>query len=79
MVMTSKSASPSSYLVGRLDAAVLCSTSARTWDRLVCSEKTPAPVRLGGRPMWRVDELRAWIDAGCPDRRTWEAMKTSKK
>lgn len=68
-----------SLLIGRIHAAKACSTSSRTWDRLVASGRTPAPVRLGGRPMWRVEELRGWIDAGCPDRPTWEAMTMGKK
>lgn len=34
------------------------------------------PVRLGTKaPRWRVDELRDWLAAGCPDRLTWERMR----
>ena len=62
-------------LIGRLDAARLMGVSHRTWDRLADSGKTPAPLRLGSRPMWRFDDLQSWIEAGCPDRRTWEALK----
>jgi predicted DNA-binding transcriptional regulator AlpA len=61
-------------LVGRQDAARLCGTSSRTWDRLTSSRRTPAAVRLGGRPMWRADELREWVAAGCPDRERWDAI-----
>ena len=64
-------------LVGRKDAANACGASSRTWDRLTASGKTPRAVRLGGRPMWRVDELRAWVAAGCPDRKTWEVISKS--
>jgi len=64
-------------LVGRKQAAQVCSVSSRTWDRLTSSGKTPKAVRLGGRPLWRVDELRAWVEAGCPDRRTWEVISKS--
>ncbi len=64
-------------LVGRQGSANICSVSSRTWDRLTSSGKNPRAVRLGGRPMWRVDELRAWVAAGCPDRRTWEVISKS--
>lgn len=64
-------------LVGRLGSAKVCGTSPRTWDRLTAGGKTPRAIRLGGRPMWRVDELREWIAAGCPDRKTWEVIRQS--
>ena len=64
-------------LIRREGAARVCDMSLRTWDRAVAAGKTPAPVRVGGSgtPRWRVDELRAWITAGCPDRRRWEAIR----
>jgi predicted DNA-binding transcriptional regulator AlpA len=65
---------PRPLLVGRIDAARLCGTSPRTWDRLASSGRTPRPVRLGGRPLWRLAELAEWISAGCPDRDTWDAI-----
>jgi predicted DNA-binding transcriptional regulator AlpA len=63
-------------LVGRRDAARLCGLSIATWDRRYSAGDTPAPVRLGGRVLWRADELRSWVGAGCPARRTWEATYT---
>jgi predicted DNA-binding transcriptional regulator AlpA len=57
------------------EAARLSGVSEATWYRLVAAKKVPAPVRLGGRVFWRVAELREWVAAGCPDRRTWEARK----
>jgi len=38
--------------------------------------KIPNPVYLGSKsPRWVVSEIRAWLLAGAPDRRTWERMK----
>jgi predicted DNA-binding transcriptional regulator AlpA len=38
------------------------------------------PVRLGTKaPRWRVDELRAWLAAGAPDRQTWLKMRGEKR
>jgi predicted DNA-binding transcriptional regulator AlpA len=31
----------------------------------------PAPVYVGNRTLWRVQELREWILAGCPARSVW--------
>ncbi len=56
-------------------AAMLGISRAQLW-KLHASGKIPLPVRLGTKaPRWRVDELRAWLAAGCPDRQTWERMQ----
>jgi hypothetical protein len=34
-------------------------------------------VRLGGRVLWRAEELRRWCAAGCPDLRTWSALENA--
>jgi predicted DNA-binding transcriptional regulator AlpA len=40
----------------------------------------PASVRIGGgRQLWRRQEIDAWLEAGCPARDKWEAMKTAAK
>lgn len=58
------------------EAARLCGVSRAHWFKMHAMGKVPAPVRLGPRvPRWRFDELRAWLDAGCPDRLTWERMR----
>ena len=50
-----------------------CST--RHVERMDSAGKLPAAVRLGGRAKrWRSAEISAWLNAGCPDRRTWNAM-----
>ncbi|MBX3401557.1 MAG: helix-turn-helix domain-containing protein, partial [Gemmataceae bacterium] len=50
--------------------------TVRTWD---AAGKLPEPVRIGGRVVWRLDELRAWLDAGAPDRKTWAAIRAARK
>lgn len=58
------------------DAATLCGISRAQWWKLHSAGKTPAPVRLGTKaPRWRRAELVAWLDAGCPNRLTWERMR----
>ena len=38
----------------------------------------PLPIHLGRRTLWRADELKNWVKAGCPNRKKWMAMKGSK-
>lgn len=40
--------------------------SVRTLWRLRSAGKLPKPVRLGGSVRWRVTDINAWVDAGCP-------------
>lgn len=58
-------------------AKLLCAgvRTVRTWD---AAGKLPKPLRLGGRVVWRVREIRAWLAAGAPDRSTWEAHKAAR-
>ncbi|HEY7311905.1 MAG TPA: helix-turn-helix domain-containing protein [Gemmataceae bacterium] len=63
----------SPLLVRRREAARLCGVSLAAWARLCAAGRCPAPIRLGGVVLWRVEELRAWTEAGCPDRASWEA------
>lgn len=59
-------------------AKLLCAgiRTVRTWD---AAGKLPAPLRISGRVLWRVDEIRAWLAAGAPDRATWEARNALRK
>jgi predicted DNA-binding transcriptional regulator AlpA len=59
-------------------AKLLCAgiRTVRTWD---AAGKLPAPVRIGGRVVWRVDEIRAWLAAGAPCRDEWETRRTARK
>jgi predicted DNA-binding transcriptional regulator AlpA len=55
--------------------AEILSISARTVRRMHSAGLLPRPVRVMGSVRWRVDELRAWLAAGCPDRKTWDGMR----
>jgi predicted DNA-binding transcriptional regulator AlpA len=54
------------------DFARTLTVSPRTIRRLDAAGKLPRAVRLGGSKLWRADEVRAWVAAGCPDRARWE-------
>lgn len=62
-------------LVGAKAAAPLCGVGVATWWRLLALDRIPAPLRLGGRTLWRAEELRRWVASGCPTRRVWEAQE----
>ena len=57
-------------------ARLLCCgiRTVRTWD---AAGKLPAPIRIGGRVVWRMDEIRAWLAADAPNREEWEARKAA--
>lgn len=56
-------------LAGMLDLSV---RTIRTMD---AAGKLPRGVRIGRSVRWPVDELRDWLDAGCPDRASWQAIR----
>jgi predicted DNA-binding transcriptional regulator AlpA len=66
---------PSPLLVTARQAAAMCGKSLRTWRTWDAAGWVPRPVRIGRSTLWRADELREWVDAGCPRREEWEARK----
>jgi predicted DNA-binding transcriptional regulator AlpA len=40
--------------------------------------RIPAGLKLGGSKRWAYPEIVAWVEAGMPSRRTWEAMKPTR-
>lgn len=59
-------------------APILCIgvRTLRCWDS--CG-KLPSPVRVGGKVLWNLDEIREWAAAGAPDRGAWAAMRAAQK
>jgi predicted DNA-binding transcriptional regulator AlpA len=53
-------------LIGKQQAARMCGLSRSTWDTYRAAGWVPPGVRIGNVLRWRVDELREWIEAGCP-------------
>jgi predicted DNA-binding transcriptional regulator AlpA len=47
-------------------------TSVRRYDK---AGRIPRPVPLGGAKKWRLAEIVAWVNAGCPKRRDWDVMR----
>ena len=55
--------------------AQLLGVSLRQVWRLNATAKLPKPIRLGGSVRWLKREIEEFVEAGCPDRQSWEAMK----
>lgn len=64
--------------VGAEDLAGMLGTSERNVWKLSSGGLIPAPFKLGGRVLWNVADIRRWLDAGSPDRPTWERIKKAK-
>ena len=62
-------------LLTATEAARRCSCSVRTWRAWDRAGKTPPPIRIGRSLYWRPEELVAWVEAGCPNRKTWIALR----
>jgi hypothetical protein len=64
-------------LVDTERAAAACGIGRATWFRLKSAGKTPAPVKLRGRVLYRVEDLRLWVSWGCPPRKDFEARRAA--
>jgi predicted DNA-binding transcriptional regulator AlpA len=58
---------PFPLAVNARTAARMMGLSVASWYRHCSAGRTPKPVKIGKSSRWRVDELRAWIEAGCPN------------
>jgi predicted DNA-binding transcriptional regulator AlpA len=58
-------------LIDAMTAATLCGRSLRTWRSWNASGRIPESIRIGRSIMWRLDEIQAWVEAGCPTRKDW--------
>ena len=56
-------------------AAKICSKSLGTWRTWDAAGWIPRPIRIGRSMLWRADELREWVEAGCPRRAEWEVRQ----
>lgn len=62
-------------LVTAKRAAAMCGKSLRTWRTWDAAGLIPRPIRIGRSTLWRLDELKNWVNAGCPRRAEWEARQ----
>ena len=65
------------FAVDASELAKLMSLGLRTIRSMDAAGKLPKAFRCGARKLWSVDEIRAWIKAGAPERATWETLKAA--
>ena len=63
-----------SRLIGRCDLAVSLGIATATLDRKTAAEKLPRPIKIGSRVLWSRQVIDRWVELGCPDRETFEAL-----
>lgn len=75
MATGDSTSSETTLLITAKQAAQMCGKSLRTWRTWDSAGMIPQPVRIGRSTLWRLDELRQWVAAGCPRRNEWEARR----
>ena len=73
----STNAAATPLLLTAREAAALCGKSLRAWRSWDAAGLIPRPIRIRRSTLWRADELRQWIEAGCPPRDKWERGRES--
>ncbi len=66
---------PAPLLLDARAAAKLCGISRSHFLAMHSAGRVPLPIPLGRRTLWRAAELGAWIEARCPARDRWEALR----
>jgi excisionase family DNA binding protein len=63
-------------LLSSLQAAALLGISRSHFYGLISSGTLGVmPIRLGERVLWNRNELERYVEAGCPTKEKWQAMK----
>ena len=69
----------SCQLISAKELAKMLSLSKRQIHRLNSCHKLPAPIRIGGSIRFDLEgDIKPWLAAGAPDRKTWEALKQAR-
>ena len=64
--------SPEGFLVDTQEACKLLGVSPRKLWQMYNSGEMLKPIRIGRAVRWSYEELRAWVNAGCPPESKWE-------
>jgi predicted DNA-binding transcriptional regulator AlpA len=65
-------------LIGMAGLSRLLCRSEASLYRDAASGRLPAGLRIGSSKRWRYAEIVDWVNAGMPDRKTWETMKSAR-
>ena len=59
-------------LIDTRQTAQLLNVSHRTVWSMQRDGKMPKPIRIGRAVRWGYEEIKQWVNAGCPQRDEWE-------
>ena len=55
-------------LISASEAARLIGVSRSKWYQLYNEGRTPLPVKIDRRSLWRVSDIKTWVENGCKPR-----------
>jgi len=61
------------------ELSAMIGISKRKLLQMDSAGQIPQSERWGTRALWRVSEVKSWLDEGRPDRHIWEQVKRQKK
>lgn len=67
---------PKRLLVDCKALGLMLDVSVRQVSRLSDAGGLPMPLALGGCKRWSIEEIEAWVRAGCPSRDDWENLQS---
>jgi len=73
--MATQQENPCDRLLTVQQLASKLAISKRGVHRLNSSGRIPKPLQIGGAIRWSEKTINRWLDAGAPDRRTFEEMR----
>jgi excisionase family DNA binding protein len=62
-------------LLDAVSVAEMLNISRTTFYALKAAGRLPKPIRLGRCVRWRIEEIKEWVNVGCPPLHRWEAMR----
>lgn len=69
--------SPAPLLTDLRGLTVLLSRSRASLERDIAAGRLPPALYLHGSRRWGIETIRRWVEAGCPDARTWVAAEAT--
>ena len=64
-------------LIDMREASKLLKVSQRTIYAMHSQGRMPKPIRIGSAIRWPYNQLKAWVDSGCPETNQWKNDPTS--
>jgi predicted DNA-binding transcriptional regulator AlpA len=64
-------------LIDTAEAARAVGISSASWFRLKSAGKTPGSIKLGGRVLYRLADIRSWVAMGCPPKKEFEIRRAA--